>query len=94
MAKLLRRSYMARGRAISIVRQVLIYLYDQRCRACAGHRYLLEGAAIRACATCNATGFALDYPPKWGRDHQGVMRDCLEAMSRALHQARRGFSDD
>ena len=91
MAKLLRRSYMSRGRGISIVRVVLMYLYDKRCRLCAGHRYMLEETHVRLCHECGGTGFANGYPPKWGRDHQSVLADSLEAMGRALHQARRGF---
>ena len=38
LVKLRRRSYMARGKAISIVRAVLLHLHDQRCPACAGNR--------------------------------------------------------
>ena len=91
LAKLRRRHCVAYGRAIVVVRQVLIYLHDQRCRLCAGHRYMLEETHVRLCHECGGTGFANGYPPKWGRAHQSVLADSLEAMGRALHQARRGF---
>ena len=91
LGKLRRRHCVAYGRALVVVRQVLMYLYDKRCRLCAGHRYMLEETHVRLCHECSGTGFVNGYPPKWGRDHQSVLADSLEAMGRALHQARRGF---
>ena len=93
MVKLRRRRFMAYGRAVSIVQAVLLHLFDQRCRGCGGNRFMLEETHVRLCQECSGTGFVNGYPAKWGRDHQGVLSDCLGAMSRALHEARRGFSD-
>lgn len=80
--------------AARIVRDVLVYLVDQRCGYCSGQAFIRLESSVRACPTCNGTGLAASFPVYWRKHHQLVLAQAQSAIGRALRTAREAASDD
>lgn len=82
------RGQMHITRANRTVRDVLIYLIDQRCPGCAGQQFIRQDTTVRACPACEGAGLVGTPPIHWRKYHRLVLADALGAMGRALAWAR------
>ena len=70
------------------VRDVLVYLIDQRCTFCEGQQFIRQETSVRACPTCDGAGVVGALPVYWRKYHRVVLHDARGAMGRALASAR------
>lgn len=76
-------------RANRTVRDVLVYLIDQRCETCAGQQFIRQDTSVRACPACDGAGLVGPHPPsQWSAHHRAVLVEAMGAMGRALATAR------
>ena len=71
-----------------IVTDVLVYLDDQRCQFCFGKQFIRQESSVRACPTCNGSGYVGALPVYWRKYHQLVLHDAQGSMRAALKTAR------
>jgi hypothetical protein len=75
-------------RANRMVRDVLIYLIDQRCPTCSGQAYIRQDTSVRACPACAGAGLVGSPPMHWRKYHRLVLAEAQGSMGRALKTAR------
>jgi hypothetical protein len=75
-------------RANRMVRDVLIYLIDQRCPTCSGQQFIRQDTSVRACPSCAGAGLVGSPPMHWRKYHRLVLAEAQGSMGRAIKTAR------